>query len=291
MKLAGPVLVATALDDAGDEAIRQAGEIARSAGVPLVVCHVMPDLYGYRPLFPQLAEEDRAIAEAARASVAGALTHRAREVAGGSGPRPEVRIEAGSPHTEVVRAAEEIRAGLVVVGSGSHGAGASLGGVAERIVRHAHSPVLVARPRGNGTVVAATDFSDPAVPAVEAGQQEAQRRGGRLVLVHAVEVLVLPMDAPESAPTLVVSSLINAETGRAEQTLADIAKKHGGAETVVRAGPPAPSILEEAGRLQAELIVVGTHGRSGFGRLTLGSVAETVVRGAPCSVLVVRLTR
>jgi len=55
-------------------------------------------------------------------------------------------------------------------------------------------------------------------------------------------------------------------------------------------GPAAPAILRYADQLQAELIVVGTIGRTGLPRLLLGSVAEVVVRSARCSVLVVRLS-
>lgn len=53
-------------------------------------------------------------------------------------------------------------------------------------------------------------------------------------------------------------------------------------------GQIAPAIVAEAERWQAELIVIGTHGRSGFSRLLLGSVAERVVRSAPMPVLLVR---
>lgn len=59
-------------------------------------------------------------------------------------------------------------------------------------------------------------------------------------------------------------------------------------EVEVRAGAPAREILRAAKVLDAELIAVGTHGRSGLKRLVLGSVAEAVLRDAPCPVLVVR---
>ena len=55
-------------------------------------------------------------------------------------------------------------------------------------------------------------------------------------------------------------------------------------------GPAAPAILSAAAELPAQLLVLGTHGRTGLNRImALGSVAEEVVRAAPCSVLVVRL--
>lgn len=55
-------------------------------------------------------------------------------------------------------------------------------------------------------------------------------------------------------------------------------------------GPAAAVIVTAAKESRAELVVVGTHGRTGLARLTLGSTAEAVLRSAPCSVLVVRLS-
>jgi nucleotide-binding universal stress UspA family protein len=53
-------------------------------------------------------------------------------------------------------------------------------------------------------------------------------------------------------------------------------------------GSPGPIICEYAERIRADLVVIGSHGRTGFRRMLMGSVAETVVRHAPCSVIVVR---
>jgi universal stress protein A len=61
-------------------------------------------------------------------------------------------------------------------------------------------------------------------------------------------------------------------------------------EAIAKSGPAAQTIVDLAEFERAELVVVGTHGRTGLARLTLGSTAETVIRSAPCSVLVVRLT-
>ena len=55
-------------------------------------------------------------------------------------------------------------------------------------------------------------------------------------------------------------------------------------------GSPGPIICEYAERIGADLIIIGSHGRTGLRRMLMGSVAETVVRHAPCSVIVVRQT-
>lgn len=291
MRISGPVLAATALDPSGDEVLLQAAEHANAAQVPLVACHVLPEIYGIRPLFPNLRESDRVIAEATRKSVTAAMAAQVGRVLGRSGPAVDLRIEAGSPHSMVLEVADEIDAGLIVIGSGSHDQGASLGGVGERIVRHAPGPVLVARPQSGSSVLAATDFSDPALPAIELGRDEARRRGQRFVVLHSVEIRTLPVGSAEGAPTMVMAQLIEAETERAKLALDDLAARYGADEAVVGMGPPADAILKAAARLPADLIVVGTHGRTGLRRLTLGSVAESVVRRAPCSTFVVRLAR
>jgi nucleotide-binding universal stress UspA family protein len=59
-------------------------------------------------------------------------------------------------------------------------------------------------------------------------------------------------------------------------------------EKLRRDGPSVPTILKTAQELKADLIVMGTHGRTGIGRLFLGSVAEEVIRKAPCPVMTVK---
>jgi nucleotide-binding universal stress UspA family protein len=290
VRIQGPILAATALDPVSDEAVRQALELARDSGSPLVLCHVLPEIYGLRPLFPHLRELDREHAEKARRAVSAAVDQQLRRVMGGEDRRPELRLEAGSPHATVLEIAAELKAGLIVVGSGSHERGAALGGVAERIVRHAHCPVLVARPRRGGVVLAATDFSDPALPAIEAGHEEARRRRLKLVVFHSVEIRLLPMDSPEGVPSIMMADLIDTRSELATKQLKGIADRFGeGTEPIVARGPAATAILDAVERLPAVLVTVGTHGHTGLRRFTLGSVAEEVVRRAPCSVLVVRL--
>lgn len=290
MRIRGPVLAATALDPAGDEVIRQAAAHATAATTPLIVCHVVPEMYAVQSSSPNIRESDRAYAEAARRGISAAAEEQMRRAIPDMTPTAVLRIEAGSPHTMVLQAADELGAGLVVVGAGANQPGGSLSGVAERIIRHAQCSVLTLRRSPGIAVLAATDFSDPALPAIEAGKDEARRSAKRFVAIHAVEVSVLPVASPEAPQARVVGQLIDSETRRASTALHEITASYGpGAECIVGLGPPADEILEAAAKLPAELIVVGTHGRSGFRRLTLGSVAESVLRRAHCSVLVVRL--
>jgi universal stress protein E len=291
-QIKGPILAAMDLDKGSDEVLRQADALAHSYKVKLFVCHVLPEIFAVHPLFPYLHLDDALKAYNLEASVRDALLKRILTVTDREPPKIEIQIEQGTVHAGVLRAADNIGAGAVVVGGkgdpeGSH----FLGSAAEHVVRYANCPVLVARPSPAGKILAATDFSDPALPAVEAGATEARHRKADLTIIHALDLLQVtrpsysdffsydtpPMDLSDRMRTIWQQKL--------DECVHRFKAKGGGLH---RDGPAAPAILSAASELPAQLLVVGTQGRTGVSRIALGSVAEAVVRAAPCSVLVVR---
>jgi nucleotide-binding universal stress UspA family protein len=109
--------------------------------------------------------------------------------------------------------------------------------------------------------------------------------GATLTLLRATEAGTLPGADPTEAQVTVVRE---AET-YLEQVAARLrAEGVEGVKTSVWYGPPAPSIVEAARIAGTDLIVMSTHGRSGLGRLILGSVAESVVRGTTTPILLLR---
>ncbi len=288
----GPILAAMDLDKGSDELLRQADALARSYNVKLSVCHVLPEIFAVRPLFPQLHLDDALKLSELEAAVRDALLKRIRTVTAREPPQIEIEIEQGTLHAGILRAAENIGAGAVVVGgkvdhTGSH----ILGNAAEHVVRYANCPVLVARPSPEGKVLVATDFSDPALPAVEAGAAEARRRKVDLTIIHSIDLLPVmsssygefyampPMDFGDQMRKIWQQRL--------DECVHHFKAKGGG---LLCDGPAVRAILSAAAELPAQLLVVGTHGRTGLSRMiALGSVAEAVVRAAPCSVLIVRL--
>lgn len=293
MKVVGPVLAATDLSEAADEALRQADALARDAGVPLHVCHVLPELLSLDPIFPQLKLREALDAPELEREAAAAYAERVRQVTGRPPDQFTLSLPHGSPHAAIADLAETIGAGVVVLGAhGTKGKGPTLGGVAERVVRHAHCPVLVARTGAatGGAVLACTDASDPALAAVEAAVGEAARRRARLVVMHCMDLLmpgVIGYEVPPLGPEVILAMRAQWQH-RVEESLAKLQAQ---AELRIEEGPAGPLIVNAATELPAQLVVVGTHGRTGLRRLVLGSVAEAVVRTAPCSVLVVRLPR
>jgi len=266
------VLVATDLSAAADVALATAASLASAPGGALAAIHILPS-------FPSLSILDERTRLAVRDHVDRVAGH-----------VPELFVEEGSAVGEILKRAEAWWADLVVVGGHGHsGLARILGSVAERVVRYAHCDVLVARASdARGWVLAATDLSDPSLPAITAGAAEARRRGARLEVVHAVGFLDLETSylVALSSPTL---HAMRPERDLTGSVLAETVARAGvEAKCVTLDNPPAAAIVREAEAIGAELIVVGARGRTGVVRLSLGSVAEKVVRAAPCSVLVVR---
>ncbi|HEV8585846.1 MAG TPA: universal stress protein [Methylomirabilota bacterium] len=111
------------------------------------------------------------------------------------------------------------------------------------------------------------------------------REGAALVLLRAVEAHGTPFADPAAAQVAAIRE--------AEDYLAGVAARlrDAGAlevETSVWYGPPAEAIADAARYRKADLIVMSTHGRSGLGRLVLGSVAESVLRSTSTPILLLR---
>jgi nucleotide-binding universal stress UspA family protein len=131
------------------------------------------------------------------------------------------------------------------------------------------------------------DFSDTAARALAFALDLAEVLGARVTLMHAYEV---PAFAFPEGPALSAELVDDLERG-ARAGLDGVAARANrpGVEvdTVLRRGVAWSEIVTYAQECGANLIVVGTHGRRGFERMLLGSVAEKVVRTAPCPVLTV----
>ena len=270
-----PVVAATDLSAGGDEATRQAAELSSLLGCPLVVVHAVSDLIGGRL---DEAEAKRALGE----RVAGLTENLPSD--------PEVVVVRGSAPGAILELADRADAALVVLGAGETHV-PFVGGTAEQVVRHAPCSVLVARPSpAQGAVVAATDFSQYAEPAVAAAVTVAGLRRSELVLAHSIHVPVSPLSVFGPLVIDAPSPVAREEQKQVARQMLDTSFASFGlsGRALVLEGVPARAIARAAEETGAGLVVVGTHGRTGFERIALGSEAERILRTAPCSVLVVR---
>ncbi len=208
----------------------------------------------------------------------------------------------GDPKTAILNRAEETKANLIVVGSNKVSAVEHflLGNVAANILRHAPCSVFVARSKpqaGAFKVLIATDGSSFSEAAVRSVASRPWLVGTEFRVLSVVE-LVLPTAQALFEPPLVESQQI--------EELRESAMQHtqsAVAMAVAKLSPKFPDvsesisvlldgprkiILDEAKHWGADLIVLGSHGRTGTERFLLGSVSEGVATHAPCSVEVIR---
>lgn len=135
------------------------------------------------------------------------------------------------------------------------------------------------------TILVPLDGSILAESALTPAVDLAREYGAKLVLLRAAEAHSLPMADPTEAQVQAVraaeSYLADARGRVAQAGVAEI-------ETSVWYGPPAEAVVEAARFRGADLIVMSSHGRSGLGRLVLGSVAESVQRATRVPILLIR---
>lgn len=147
-------------------------------------------------------------------------------------------------------------------------------------------------------ILVPVDFSNSSHAACELATNLATKLGGRVELLHVQEPpawqgFVFPelvVNLPNAADAS-LNELVQTRTDRALRHLVEQLQRAGVTEVHQRLemGEPGAVILRLAEEERFDLIVMGTHGRKGFERLVMGSVAERVVRHAPCPVLTVRV--
>jgi nucleotide-binding universal stress UspA family protein len=139
-------------------------------------------------------------------------------------------------------------------------------------------------------ILCTTDFSDPSFKALIAADEFAKRFEASVMVLHVVEEIpVLPalptnpaIDVPLYQEKLKEMAMITLET-----VVKDRFRKKVSPELIVEQGKAAEEIVKTAAEKGANMIIIGTHGETGFRHLVLGSVTEKVVRLAKCPVLTV----
>ena len=199
--------------------------------------------------------------------------------------REALVVRSGRPGVVLADVAKERGAELVVVGGRHHGAlMRSLGGsTAHYLVRTLDTPVLVVGPgaRPMRRVLVAADLSEAARPALAAARRYADVLGAQLRGLHVVE----PAKYPLVVPLLFDEAEYERRCRKAFERLAPPP------DHVVRQGIAVDVIAEEAARWEADLIVVGSHGKGWAHRMLIGSSTERLLNLLPASLLVVPVLR
>lgn len=284
-----------------DVAVELAGSLGQGPEAIVALVSVTPDIRAVRSAWGALvigpsAQIDRELTKQAEATLE---APKAR--LGSLGVRCEAIVGRGRAPQVLVAEAQRTAADLVVVGSRGLGPIQSmlLGSISQEVVDLAPCPVLVARAPAVSRIVLGTDGS----PSAEAAERFLGRLAvdGRLpVTVVSVAGILRPyaigMASTVDGQAISAQAEYEAQAVRAHLRIAEAAAERLRADgvdaaAVARTGDPAAGLLAAATDVAADLIVVGSRGRTGIKRLALGSVARRVVQHAKASVLVVRTAR
>jgi len=215
---------------------------------------------------------------------------------GGAGSVPDRVVRVGMPYVEIIREARTGAADLIVLGR--HGRRSIhdlfLGSTAERVIRMGGAPVLVVNRRPSHPyrrALIALDLGDTSRATMELALRVAGDGAAEKILLHAFETPFHGFVASGLTPAGLDAYRTEcraASLARFRRFLESLGDRGALWRITVRAGDPRVEILREAERRRADLIVLGTHGRTGVSHALLGSVAEWIVRRAERDVLVAR---
>jgi nucleotide-binding universal stress UspA family protein len=275
------ILVCTDDSPASQGAVRTALDLTRACGGRVFLLYALeffpyfeypqPDALGITPV------AGRDLLEL-REQVAREHLENWRQEAAQQGLELESRLQTGSPaYTEILGAAEDIQPDLIIMGRrGKSGLERLLvGSVTARVIGHTSHKVLVA-PRDTvlslQKLLVASDGSSASQAACQEALNIAKRTGGQLTVVTAAHG---DLD-PKRAKALVRE--LQAEAKRQDVDLIPLTP----------GGRPDEAVIKVAAAKQVDLIIMGSHGRTGLKRLLMGSVTERVIGQATCPVLVVK---
>ncbi len=239
-------------------------------------------------LRPLDVEPTRAEQEARRV-----LDEEIRNIENVGGMVTESHLRLGAAAQEIVNLAEELKVGLIAVGSRGRSRieRALMGSVSDSVVRHAHCPVLVGRLKpliSPACILVATDGSEEATLAAKTAAELAYRTYSELHLVCIANTYSSYYVAHETglAETLQqrAQEVLDDQVEEIEQSGGEVAGKH----VRVSERHPSDGIVRVAEDIEADLIVMGSRGLGGIRRALMGSVSDSVVRHAQCPVLVGR---
>ena len=289
----GHVLAATDFSATADAGVIWAASVARLHRARLTLVHAIAPILPAGELVLAPPVDDRELVAVAQERLA-----RIAERPELADLEVECAARRGAPaERAILDVAEDLGVDLVVIGTrGLTGLKhLLLGSTAERIVQGARVPVLAVHPddrhpeRQPEVVLVPTDFSEDAEEALDAADRVLACVGERtrVILLHVYHVPV-EYRTYGAAATFSRTSDELAETfsEQMEGLARRLRPSCRTVETVIREGVPSEVIVREARSQGAELVAMGTHGRSGLTHLLLGSTAERVVQHAPCPVLV-----
>lgn len=278
------LLVATDFSTRSDRALRRAILLARRHGAEMILVHVIDD------------DRQERLVTAERLQAQALLDETAATIRDVDGIRCEARLAFGVPDDALLRVAGEVEADLIVMGPHRRQSlkDVFVGTTVERVIRKSTLPVLmtVAAPGGDhARALIAVDMSESAAAAIAAIRRLELTKGVQTGVAHIFDAPAQGLMLRASTTSRELKDYIAGQRVKASAELDDFLAR---AELrpdfrliELAETTPADAILDCARRRKADLLVIGTQGRTGLSRLVLGSVAEGILRRAEIDVLAV----
>jgi nucleotide-binding universal stress UspA family protein len=279
-----PIVAGVDASPEGGWAAAVSWQIAQKAGVPAFLVHAVPAVGAFSGGTPGSTD-----VSAIRAAILDVARRRVLETLPGGAPEEsfeKLEVLFGRPAGVLTRVAREREAGLIVLGGKHHRALARwfAGNTAVDVARLSAVPTLVATQSlaRVGRILAAVDLSSAAGPTIAAAEAFAKLFGAKLRVLHALEPVPLAAELPTPVDPRELAQ--SAQSVLEHDVWPKIALP---AERVVREGGARSVIAAEATEWQADLVIMGSHGKGWIDRVLLGSLTEALLRHLPASLLVV----
>ncbi|MGO4572691.1 universal stress protein [Microvirga sp. 2TAF3] len=278
------ILAATDFSTRSQRALRRAGLLARDSSAELTLMHVVDD---DRP--PDLVGLERREAERILGEQIGAIAEL-------RGLRSRALVVTGDPFDGILRAAASTRADLVVMGAHRKQLLRDIlvGTTIERVIRTGPFPVLMVNKevdRPYRTALAAVDMSEPSVNAIRTGMALGLPGSARPAVVHAFLPLAKGKMFYAGLSRDTIDGYVADARERATKELVAFLEANGlddhGRSVRVEEGAPFAVISKAVAQLKPDVLIMGTHGRSGIAKALLGSVTEEVLRSLAVDILAV----
>lgn len=278
------MLAATDFSTRSQRAVRRAGLLARQSGAELTLLHVVDDDQPTHLVELERREADKILGEQVQ-SVAELRDIRCRHV-----------VTAGDAFDAILRTAETAPADLVVMGAHRKQLLRDIfvGTTIERVIRTGSRPVLMVNGEAAHSyvrVLAAVDMSDASARALQCARALGFFDNAHLSVVHAFEAFAKSAMYIADAPQERIDAYVAQEQSRTIAELTAFLQAHGCGDLPwsfrAEEGAPFQTISRAVKEMHPDLLVVGTHGRSGISKVLLGSVAEEVLRSLDVDILAV----
>ncbi len=286
--------------DASRHAIDQAAAIAGWYGSHVTGLHVLQQPVIFEP--PILFAEPGGVKDLpANRELVWLRLNEWMKPAGAAGVPWDVRIDQGIPAECILQYAHFLPADLIVIGT--HGTSGFerliIGSVAEKVLRKAECPVLTVPPHAATAsrvpfkrILCPVDFSEPSLVALQTALSLAEEADADLTVFNVIDwpdddtFLVEAFESPEMRKQL------EAQTAqRVDALIPDDARVWSRPSAKVAVGKAYQEIVRTASDMDADLIVIGVHGRNAVDLTLFGSTTNQVVRRASCPVLTIRPAR